>query len=56
MNNYQSMSRQLLGEHPQARRGSQAPYWLNQRPLLDDRWLLRARREAQLKQTDHRVG
>ena len=56
MNNYQSMSRQLLGQYDQARRGSRAPYWFNQRPLLDDCWLLRVRRETQLKQADRRVS
>ena len=56
MNNYQSMSRQLLGRYAQARRGSQAPYWFNQQPLLGDRWLLRVRDETQLKQADRRVS
>ena len=54
VNNYQRMSRQLLGRYPQARRGSQAPYWFNQRPLLGDRWLLRVRGETRLKQADRR--
>ena len=56
MNNYQTMSRRLLGQNPQAWRGSQAPYWLNQRPLLDDRWLLRAQRETQLPRAGRRAG